>query len=95
MTVAMGTMIGPFMIPGPLLGLLVGAGLGGLFEVGPPASWKEKAAEYETRMLAGSVLIVVDANSRVRLDDAVNPLKTTGPVSLERYDEHAFVNCLG
>ncbi len=84
--IAMGTMIGPLMVAGSLVGLVLGAGLGGLFEVSPPKSWKEKAADYESRVQAGSVLIVVDANSRVRLDDAVNPLKTTGPVSLERFE---------
>lgn len=84
--VAIGTMIGPFIVAGPLLGLAVGAGLGGLFEGTQNDTLRDLSQDYEDRIKAGSVLIVISVDSRVRLDDAVNPLLTTGPKSLERIE---------
>lgn len=84
--VAVGTMIGPFIVAGPLLGLAVGAGLGGLFEGAKNDTLRNLSEDYENRVKAGSVLIVVSVDNRVRLDDAVNPLVTTGPKSLERIE---------
>ncbi|MGV3485445.1 MAG: hypothetical protein ACO1RT_13590 [Planctomycetaceae bacterium] len=83
---AMGTMVGPFMVAGPLLGLALGAGGGSLFEGTESESLRNLSADYESRVKAGSVLIFVAVDSRVRLDDAVNSLITTGPKSLERIE---------
>ena len=84
--VAIGTMVGPFMVAGPLLGFAVGAGAGSLFEGAESESLRSLSADYEERVKAGSVLIFLTVNSRVRLDDAVNALITTGPKSLERIE---------
>lgn len=79
------TLIGPFMVAGPLLGLAVGAGAAGVLS--STERWgvdKSVAADYETRIDQGNVLIIV-TDSRVRLDEAQRLLKTTGPMSMERF----------
>lgn len=82
---AIGSLIGPFFVVGPLLGLGIGAAVGGLF--GAAERWgvrRDVAADYEKRVRDGSVLVIVTDTS-LRLHEAYKLLQTTGPVSIERF----------
>ncbi len=79
------TLIGPFMIAGPLAGMAIGAGAVGLASA--TEKWgvkKDVTRDYERRVSEGGVLILVTGTD-VRLDEAQRLLKTTGPESLERF----------
>jgi len=80
------TLIGPFMVAGPLVGMAVGAGAAGALAA--TDGWgvtKDKTEAYEDRVENGSVLIIV-SDSDTRLDEAERLLKTTGPKSMERFN---------
>lgn len=83
--VAVGSLVGPFFVVGPLLGLGLGAAVGGLF--GAAERWgvrRDVAADYEKKVREGSVLVVV-TDSSLRLHEAYKLLQTSGPYSLERF----------
>lgn len=83
--IAVGTMIGPFIVAGPLLGMAAGATMGGLFSEAEQWGIHEEAArDYEERVRNGSVLVIVTSTSP-RLDEAQQGLQTTGPKSIERF----------
>ena len=80
------TLIGPFMLVGPLAGIAAGAALGGLLS--RTDRWgvdHDVATDYEQRAAEGSVLVIVSHEDRIRLDDAVRSLKTSTHRSIERY----------
>ena len=83
-----GTMIGPFMVAGPLVGMAVGAAIGSLLgSLDRGGDSGNVAADYEQRVNSGSVLVIVhDADSRT-INHAMALLKTTEPISLEKYGE--------
>lgn len=56
---ALGTMIGPFILAGPLVGMGVGAAFGGLFSSHQRRDLDDETPTYEDRVKAGSILIVV------------------------------------
>lgn len=83
---SIGTLVGPFFVVGPLLGLGAGAAVGGLF--GAAERWgvrRDVAADYEQRIRNGSVLVIVANDSSLRLHEAYKLLQTSGPFSLERF----------
>ncbi len=85
--IAAGTLIGPFIIAGPLVGMALGAAIGGF--LGSLQRWgvaHHVGADYEERVKAGSVLIIVHDVDQMRLKDAEALLGTTDPISLERYE---------
>lgn len=80
------TMIGPFMVVGPLLGAAAGAGAGGL--MGATEKWgvgQEDTRSYQQRVQDGAVLVIVSDTSR-RLTEAERLLQTTDPESLKRFE---------
>ena len=71
---------------GPLVGMAVGAAVGGLYT--RLKSWgvgEDVSADYEQRVLAGSVLVIVNEESQSRLELAEQTLRDTEPKSLERF----------
>lgn len=83
--IALGSLIGPFFVVGPILGLGLGAAIGGLF--GASERWgvrQDVASDYEKKVREGSVLVVV-TDSSLRLHEAYKLLQTTGPFSIERF----------
>jgi uncharacterized membrane protein len=85
--IAAGTLIGPFIIAGPLVGMALGAAIGGL--VGSMQRWgvaDDISADYEKRVRAGSVLIIVHDVDIDRLREAREQLVSTDPKSLESYE---------
>lgn len=86
--IAAGTLIGPFIIGGPLVGMAVGAAIGSL--LGSLDRWGVShniSADYEKRVRAGSVLVIVHDVDEIRLNDAKSLLQTTDPKSLEQYEQ--------
>jgi len=84
--IAATTMIGPFIVAGPLVGMAVGAAVGGLLQ--STSEWGvdlDATKDYEKRVNSGAVLIFVHSENRVTLDEAEAVLKTTGPDSIKRY----------
>ena len=84
---ALGTMsmIGPFFVAGPILGMAAGAVGGSLLSsVEGSGVARNVATRYEKKVNDGSMLIIV-MGDRIRLDEANNALETTGPTSLERF----------
>ncbi|QEG40477.1 DUF1269 domain-containing protein [Roseimaritima ulvae] len=80
------SMIGPFMVVGPLLGAAAGAGAGGL--LGATEQWgvgEDDTRGYEQRVQEGAVLVIVSDTSR-RLTEAERLLQTTDPESLRRFE---------
>ncbi|WP_161604491.1 DUF1269 domain-containing protein [Roseiconus nitratireducens] len=80
------TMVGPFLIAGPLAGMAVGAVSGGL--LGGVERWgvnHEVADGYESKVREGSKLIIIAAEA-TRLNHAERALKTINPKSLERFE---------
>ena len=83
---AVGTMIGPFFIAGPLIGILAGAAVGGVLK--SVAKWgvdNDAAERYEQRVAEGAILILVSTDDSIRLNDAEQLLRTTSPESLEQF----------
>jgi uncharacterized membrane protein len=91
---AIGTLIGPMFVVGPLVGLGFGAAAGGLFSA--TKRWgvaEDVAAEYERKLESGSTLVVV-SDTDLRVHDAYKLLQTSRPLSVERFklpegDDHA------
>lgn len=82
---ALGTMIGPFFLAGPLVGMGIGAALGGLFSSHQRGNPDDDIPTYEDRVKAGSILIIVTGDERVGLNDAEAVLATTNPKTMERF----------
>ncbi len=85
--IAAGTLIGPFIVAGPLVGMAIGAAVGSL--LGSTKKWgvdKDLSQDYEQRVKAGSVLIIVNDEDDVRLKEAYRLLQTADPKSIERFD---------
>lgn len=83
--IAVTTMIGPFLIAGPLAGMAAGAVVGGL--AGNARSWgadETMSERYEKRVANGGVLVIVHDRS-ARLAEAKRGLKTTNHISLEEF----------
>ncbi|WP_253157742.1 hypothetical protein [Stieleria tagensis] len=85
---ALGTasLIGPFLVAGPLLGMALGAGAAGLLTA--TQQWGMKEADthnYEQRIREGAVLIIVAEDRKTRLDEAEQLLQTAGPRTLQRF----------
>lgn len=83
--VATPTMIGPFIVAGPLLGMAAGAVGGGLLS--SVESWgvrHDVGQQYEQRLERGERLIII-TDEQTRLDQAERLLKTCDHVSIERY----------
>ena len=83
--IAVTTMIGPFLVAGPLAGMAAGAVVGGLG--GHARSWgadEEASARYERRVADGGVLVIVHG-SEARLAQAKRGLKTTNQLSIEEF----------
>ncbi|MCM2375019.1 DUF1269 domain-containing protein [Aporhodopirellula aestuarii] len=85
--IAAGTLIGPFIIAGPLVGMAVGAAMGSL--LGGMEKWgvaKDVSSTYEDRVNSGSVLVIVHDVDDIRIHEAKSLLKTTDPKSLEKFE---------
>lgn len=83
--IAAGTMIGPFIIAGPLVGMAIGAAVGSLLNMESWGVTRDVSVDYEQRVQAGSVLVIVHDVEEFQLTDAELSLKTTGPKSLEQH----------
>ncbi len=83
---AMGTMIGPFFLAGPLVGMGLGAAFGGLFSSHQRGDLAEDNPSYEDRIKAGSILIVVTEDEQIGLNEAEAVLATTNPKTMERFE---------
>ncbi|QEG39743.1 DUF1269 domain-containing protein [Roseimaritima ulvae] len=84
--IAAGTLIGPFIIAGPLVGMALGAAVGSLLK--GTKKWgveHDVAADYEERVREGAVLIIVNAHEDARLNEAQTLLDTTSPRSIEAF----------
>jgi len=84
--IAAATMIGPFIVAGPLVGMAVGAVVGGLLK--STGEWGvdlDATKDYERRVNEGATLIIVHSENRVNLDEAEAVLKTIGPDSIRRF----------
>ncbi|MGV3484493.1 MAG: DUF1269 domain-containing protein [Planctomycetaceae bacterium] len=82
-----GTLLGPFAVAGPLVGMALGAAVGGLFAT--LHRWgvgEQVSADYEQRVIDGSVLVIVSEEDRPRIELAERVLRTTEPKTLERFD---------
>jgi len=83
---AIGTMLGPFMIIGPLVGMGVGAVLGGLLSGSTGSSDDKIGKNYEERVKAGSLLVIVHDDDDILLREANSTLQTIGPLSIEQFE---------
>lgn len=84
---ALGTMLGPFFVIGPVAAAVAGAAAGPLLSGAddwgiPPAARKS----YQQRLDEGSVLVIVHANGDDLLE-AESGLRTTDTLSLEKYGQ--------
>jgi hypothetical protein len=86
---ALGTMIGPFFLVGPLVGMGIGAAMGGLFSSQQRGDSAEENPSYEDRVKAGSILVVVTQDKRIGLNEAEAVLATTNPKTMERFELNA------
>ena len=85
--IAAGTLVGPLFVAGPLIGMAIGATVGGLISsVGPWGVTHEVAEDYELRVKTGSVLVLVHHDDSLRIEDAERVLKSIEPRSLERHE---------
>ncbi len=79
--IAAGTLVGPFIIAGPLIGIAIGAAVGSLMGMKRWGVAHDVSADYEQRVKAGSVLVIVHDVDDVELSGAEASLKTTDPKS--------------
>lgn len=80
------TMVGPFLVAGPIAGMAAGAVGGGLLASIRTWGLDEKAsADYESKLKAGSSLIVVEGD-KAKVNSVAQTLQTCDPVSIERYE---------
>lgn len=85
--IAASTLIGPFMLAGPLVGLGLGAAVGGFLAGDERWGAEEDASrELRDRVEHGSVLLII-AGTEDEMDEVQNGLKTTKHVSLHRFAE--------
>lgn len=85
--IAAGTLVGPFIIAGPLVGMALGAAVGSLLK--GTKKWgveHDVAADYEQRVTEGAVLIIVNAHEEARLAEAQRLLETTSPRSIDQFE---------
>ncbi|MCC9658356.1 DUF1269 domain-containing protein [Rhodopirellula halodulae] len=79
------TMIGPFLVAGPIAGMAAGAVGGGLLASVKSWGLDDKAsASYEKNLQAGSSLVVIEGDNP-KLNAAAQTLQTCDPVSVDRY----------
>jgi hypothetical protein len=83
---AIGTMIGPFIIAGPIVGMGIGAALGALFGSLEQDDTAEDEPSYEDRVKAGSILVIVTQDEMIGLNEAEAVLATTNPKTMERFE---------
>lgn len=83
---ALGTMIGPFMLTGPIAGMGIGAMLGGLFSSHQRSDAADEESSYEDRVKAGSILVIVTQDELIGLNEAEAVLATTNPKTLGRFE---------
>jgi uncharacterized membrane protein len=84
--IAAGTLIGPFIIAGPLVGMAIGAAIGSLAGMKRWGVTHDVSADYENRVLAGSVLVIVHDVDSDALEEARMALVETNPKSLEKHE---------
>jgi hypothetical protein len=83
---ALGSLIGPLFVAGPLLGMAAGAAIGGLFASAHQWGLDRSVSEdLQQRVNEGAVLIIVNSDDPIVLNDAEQLLATTDPKSLSRY----------
>ncbi len=83
--VSISTLMVPVIVAGPLMGLVAGAAAGRFFAEAKHWGIEEHdAMEYDKRVADGAVLLIV-TSTPLRLNEAEQCLKTTGPASLERF----------
>ena len=83
---AAGTLIGPFIVVGSLVGMVAGATIGGVFSaVEHLGVTKDIGADYERRVESGSTLIIVNHVDVGRIEQARQLLKNTAPKTLESF----------
>ncbi|NND97628.1 MAG: DUF1269 domain-containing protein [Pirellulaceae bacterium] len=81
------TLIGPFMILGPLVGMAAGAAAGGvLSSIQRWGVTEDAGAEYEKRVEQGSVLVIFHDSDESQVRKADRLLMTTRPRSLETFE---------
>jgi len=83
---ALGTMIGPFILAGPLVGMGIGAAFGGLFSSHQRGDTADENLSYENRVKGGSVLVIVTQDEQIGLNEAEAVLATTNPKTMERFE---------
>lgn len=83
---ALGTMIGPFILAGPLVGMGIGAAFGGLFSSHQRGDTEDENLSYENRVKGGSVLVIVTQDEQIGLNEAEAVLATTNPKTMERFE---------
>ena len=81
--IAVGSLVFPLFVAGPLLGAGFGAVLGGLFDSDKDAA-EDKKSSYAEHVSAGACLIVVTGD-KYQLREAKASLKTCGPIVLDDY----------
>ena len=80
-----GTMLGPFMIAGPILGMAAGAAGGGILSAASDMGInRDVGSDYEKRIRNGSLLLIVTGTA-AELDEAEKSLRTCGPTSMESF----------
>ena len=83
--IAVGTILAPLFLIGPLAAAVAGAAAGGMVSTAKKWGISEEASRsYQRRIEEGSVLVIVHATGD-RLIDAESGLKTTDTLSLETY----------
>ncbi|WP_162006860.1 DUF1269 domain-containing protein, partial [Roseimaritima sediminicola] len=85
--IAAGTLIGPFIIAGPLVGMALGAAVGSLLR--GTHQWgvaHDVSEDYEQRVRDGATLVIVNDEDNRRLQDAEKLLRPTDPRTLEQFE---------
>lgn len=79
---AASTLLGPFILAGPLVGIGAGAFLGGL--LGSSASQENVNKAYRESVEQGGVLVIVTGDNSELLDASAS-IKTSGPARVDRF----------